>query len=54
MKKHYQIPAIMVVKVDTSSLLQNSIQSNADLKMGGGGSGPARGRQSSSWNDDDE
>lgn len=57
MKKHYQTPAMMAVKVEIS-LLQNatSIHSNAGLQRGGEGgtNDVARGRQSSSWDDDDE
>lgn len=57
MKKNYQTPAMMAVKVEIS-LLQNatSIHSNAGLQRGGEGgtNDVARGRQSSSWDDDDE
>ena len=54
MKKHYQTPAMMAVKVETTLLQVASVKGNADLKMGGGSSQVARGRQGSSWDDDEE
>ena len=59
MKKNYQKPAMMAVKVETTSLLDTSVRSNVGITMGGAGgseegSTVARGRQSSSWDDDDE
>ena len=49
----------MAVKVETTSLLDTSVRSNVGITMGGAGgtaegSTVARGRQSSSWDDDDE
>ena len=55
MKKQYQSPTIEVAKMAIENLmLVGSIQGNANIKMGGGGSGPARGREGTSWDDDDE
>ena len=44
----------MVVKMEIGNLLVDSIQGNASLNYGGGGSGPARGREGGSFWDDDE
>ena len=55
MKKTYQSPATTVVKMEIGNLLQvGSIEGNANIKMGGGGSGPARGREGGSWDDDED
>ena len=53
MKKQYQSPAATVVRIEIQNLMELSIQGNANIKMGGGGSGPARGREGGSWDDED-
>ena len=55
MKKQYQSPATTVVKMEIGNLMEiGSIEGNSNIKMGGGGSGPARGREGGSFWDDDE
>lgn len=55
MKKKYQSPTIEVAKMAIENLMQvSTIESNAGIKIGGGGSGPARGREGTSWDDDEE
>lgn len=53
MKKNYQTPAIVAVKMEVVALQVGTVTSNASIKMGGGGSGPARGRDGGSWEDED-
>ena len=53
MKKYYQTPTTVAVKMEVVALDVTSIQGNANVKMGGGGSGPARGREGGSWEDED-
>lgn len=52
-KKQYQGPNMTVVNVIIESLLDvNSIKGeNGGLKMGGGGSGVARGREYDDWDE---
>lgn len=59
MKKHYQRPATKAVEVKVTLLVEasrvtNINSSGADLKYGGGGDGPVRGRRGSSWEDEEE
>lgn len=56
MKKNYQSPATMTVNVEMANLMQGtmtSMNSNVELNYRGGGSGPARGREGGSWDDDE-
>ena len=58
MKKTYLQPTMMVVRLQQQSIIcsspVNRVSGNADLDYGGGGSGPARARQHSGidWDDD--
>ena len=58
MKKNYQTPAMKAIKVKMTSIIAATavqhLEGNASLQMGGAGSGSARGRQDSSWDDDEE
>ena len=58
MKKTYQKPTMMVVTLQQQSIICSSpvrsVSGNADLGYGGGGSGPARARQHSGFDWDDE
>ena len=60
MKKTYLQPTMMVVRLQQQSIICSSpvtvsdVNSNADLDYGGGGSGPARARQHSGIDWDDE
>ena len=58
MKKTYWQPTMMVVTLQQHSIICSSsvsdVNSNADLDYGGGGSGPARARQHSGIDWDDE
>jgi len=58
MKKTYLQPTMMVVTLQQQSIICTSLVSNvdgnADLGYGGGGSGPARARQHSGIDWDDE
>jgi len=58
MKKTYLQPTMMVVTLQQHSIICSSpvsnVDSNADLNYGGGGSGPARARQHSGIDCDDE
>ena len=58
MKKKYMKPTMMVVTLQQQSIICSSpvsnVDSNADLNFGGGGSGPARARQHSGIDWDDE
>ena len=56
MKKEYQKPAVQVVKIQQTLLLDASaqnIQSNANLKYGKGGSVSGRSRGFTDWDDDE-
>ena len=59
MKKVYVSPVIKTVNACEVELLQGSnrtvtkVNSNADINYGGGGSGPARSRDNSFWEEDD-
>jgi len=55
MKKQYQSPVTQTIEVEVMKLMAGSVTSvggNAELQMGGGGSGTARGRETDSWDDD--
>ena len=61
MKKTYQKPEIWVEELKTESPLLGTSDSkvtktagNAEIKYGGGGSGPARAGENSLWDDDDD
>ena len=59
MKKTYWQPTMMVVRLQQQSIIctsnsVSSVNSNADMDYGGGGSGPARVRQHSGIDWDDE
>ncbi len=60
MKKNYQTPAMKTVEVKMDSLCGDTVSEikslggNASLKYGGGDSGAARGRQGSTWDDDED
>ena len=59
MKKTYLQPTMMVVRLLQQSIIctsnsVSSVNSNADMDYGGGGSGPARVRQHSGIDWDDE
>ena len=58
-KQAYQKPALRVVKIQQTSIIctsnsVSSVNSNADLNYGGGGSGPARARSHGGIDWDDE
>lgn len=54
-KQEYQKPEIQAVSIHMGShLMDASIESNAGLVKGGGGSGPARSRDYNDWDDWDE
>jgi hypothetical protein len=56
MKKNYIQPALRVVKIQQSSIIcsspVNSIDGNAGMNYGGGGSGVARGRSCDDWDEE--
>jgi len=59
MKKTYLQPTMMVVTLQQQSIICTSndvsrVSGNADLDYGGGGSGPARARQNSGTDWDNE
>ena len=60
MKKSYQTPVMKTVEVKMDSLCGangspvHTLGGNASLKYGGGDSGAARGRQGSTWDDDED
>ena len=58
MKKTYLQPTMMVVRLQQQGIIcaspVSNVDSNADLNFGGGGSGPARARQHSGIDWDDE
>ena len=58
MKKKYMKPTMMVVRLQQQGIIcaspVSNVDSNADLNFGGGGSGPARARQHSGIDWDDE
>ena len=45
---------MQVVKILQTQMLCTSIDSNVDIKDGGGGRGPARARGIGDWDDDEE
>ena len=58
-KKPYQQPRLHTVNINIETLMQtasvNGVDGNAGLTLSKtGGSGPARGRESSDWFDDEE
>ena len=55
-KQMYQKPTMNVVKIQHSQMLCGSITGvkGGDIGYGGGSSGPARGRESSGWFDDED
>jgi len=58
-KKVYQQPELQVVKVEAQHLICkspdeiHSVKGNANIGYGGGGNGPAYGRESSGWDDEE-
>ena len=56
MKKIYEKPAMQVVACQPTSLIcqseVKSLENNAGLRLGGGGSGEARSKQRGEWEDD--
>lgn len=57
MKKFYEKPAMRVVRIQQQCHIlsgsMNKVDGNASLKYGGGGSGDARSRGASDWDDDE-
>ena len=57
MKKNYQKPTMSEVKIQFETILQTSVEdisSNTTMHYGGGGSGPARGRERNTFDDWEE
>ena len=57
MKKNYQKPTMSEVKIQFETILQASVEdinSNTTMHYGGGGSGPARGRERNTFDDWEE
>ena len=53
MKKEYQSPVIETVNAETDIMLNvGTIENNANMKMGGPGSGAARSRDGGCWDDE--